>query len=106
MLLRITEKAAKQILVSANSSAMQNPALRIAGLRVADGSIEYAMGFDEPAENDTRFSQHEVDILIAPTSTELLSGAVLDFDTPENETEPQFIFLNPNDPLFEPPESD
>ena len=40
MLLRITEKAAKQILVSANSSAMQNLALRIAGLRVADGSIE------------------------------------------------------------------
>ena len=54
---------------------------------------------------DTRSQQHGFEILIAPTSTELLSGAILDFDIPEDEEEPQFIFLNPYDPNFIPPEA-
>ena len=36
---------------------------------------------------------------------QLLSGAILDFVTPEEEKAPQFIFLNPNDPHFVPPEA-
>ena len=106
MLLRITEKAAKQIAVSINSGGMQGMGLRIAAQRRADGTIEYAMGFDEPNDTDTHSRQHEIDIIIAPTRTELLSGAILDFDMPENEKESQFIFLNPNDPSFEPPSSE
>ncbi len=105
MLLRITEKAADQIRVSGDRSAIQGCALRVAAQRRADGTIEYAMGFDEPTENDAHSRQHEIDILIAPTSAELLAGAVLDFDTPQDEAQPQFIFLNPNDPQFQPPES-
>jgi Fe-S cluster assembly iron-binding protein IscA len=46
-----------------------------------------------------------VRIAIAPTSLDLLSGAILDFDRPENESDPQFIFLNPNDPHFSPPDT-
>ena len=103
MLLRITEQAADQIRVSVEAGGMQGMALRIAARRCQDGTIDYAMGFDEASDNDTRSRQHGIEILIAPTSTELLSGAILDFDTPEDEGEPQFIFINPNDPHFTPP---
>ena len=105
MLLRITEQAADQIRVSIEVGSMQGMALRVTDQRCEDGTIDYAMGFDEAGNNDTRSQQHGIEILIAPTSTELLSGAILDFDIPEDEEEPQFIFLNPNDPNFIPPEA-
>lgn len=105
MLLRITEQAAEQIKRSIEEGQMQALALRVAAKRRADGSIEYAMGFDEATDNDTCTEQHGVRIAIAPTSLDLLSGAILDFDAPENEESPQFIFLNPNDPHFSPPET-
>ena len=105
MLLRITEQAADQIRVSIEVGGMQGMALRVAAQRCEDGAIDYAMGFDEAGSNDTRSQQHGIEILIAPTSTELLSGAILDFDIPEDEEEPQFIFLNPNDANFIPPEA-
>ncbi len=105
MLLRVTEQAAEQIKVSIESGQMQGSALRVAAKRRADGTIEYAMGFDEATENDTCSDQYGVRIAIAPTSLDLLSGAILDFDRPENESDPQFIFLNPNDPHFSPPDT-
>jgi len=105
MLLRVTEQAAEQIKVSIESGQMQGSALRVAAKRRADGTIEYAMGFDEVTENDTCSDQYGVRIAIAPTSLDLLSGAILDFDRPENESDPQFIFLNPNDPYFSPPDT-
>jgi iron-sulfur cluster assembly protein len=105
MLLRVTEQAAEQIKVSIESGQMQGSALRVAAKRRADGTVEYAMGFDEVTENDTCSDQYGVRIAIAPTSLDLLSGAILDFDRPENESDPQFIFLNPNDPHFSPPDT-
>ena len=105
MLLRVTEQAAEQIKVSIESGQMQGSALRVAAKRRGDGTIEYAMGFDEVTENDTCSDQYGVRIAIAPTSLDLLSGAILDFDRPENESDPQFIFLNPNDPHFSPPDT-
>ena len=105
MLLRITEQAADQIRASIEEGGMQGMALRVAARRLEDGTIDYAMGFDEAGDNDTRSEQYGIELLIAPTSTELLSGAILDFATPEEEKAPQFIFLNPNDPHFVPPEA-
>ncbi|MBR02916.1 MAG: iron-sulfur cluster assembly accessory protein [Acidiferrobacteraceae bacterium] len=106
MSFKITQQAARQIIQSAQEEGMQNLALRVAAKRKVDGAIEYALGFDAPAGIDNISHQFEVQILIAPTSIDLLAGSVLDFAVPENETDPQFIFLNPNDPAFVPPGTD
>lgn len=101
----VTEEAARQILNSAAGSGQQGAALRIAAKRRPDGSVEYAMGFDEPQSEDVHVHWHGVDVVVAPTSTELLSGATLDYvelDTGAYE----FIFLNPNDPTYVPPDRD
>ena len=102
MSIEITATAARQILSSAQRSGMQGMPLRIAAKRNADGSIEYAMGFDELHEHDSQVRYHGVDAVVAPTSTELLTGATLDY-VELDDGESQFVFLNPNDPTFVPP---
>ena len=98
MSLIITPKAAAQVVHAAAESGEGQPVLRVAAKRDRDGAIDYAMGFDEPREEDTVSLQHGVRLLIAPTSMELLNDTVLDFVYMENEVDPQFIFRNPNDP--------
>ena len=101
MSLIITPKAAAQVVHAAAESGEGQPVLRVAAKRDRDGAIDYAMGFDEPREEDTVSLQHGVRLLIAPTSMELLSDTVLDFVYMENEVDPQFIFRNPNDPTYQ-----
>ena len=55
MLLRITEQAADQIRMSTEEGGMQGMALRVAARRLEDGTIDYAMGFDEAGDNDDAF---------------------------------------------------
>ena len=98
MILIITPKAATQVVRAVAEGVEGQPVLRVAAKRDRDGSIDYAMGFDEPREEDTVSLQHGVRLLIAPTSIELLNDTVLDFVYMENEVDPQFIFRNPNDP--------
>ena len=102
MSIKLTEAAVEQIRKSARESTGGRMALRIAAKRRADGSIEYAMGFDEETEVDTTSEYDDLMILVAPTSIDLLSGAILDFVQLE-EGEQRFIFLNPNDPAYIPP---
>jgi iron-sulfur cluster assembly accessory protein len=106
MLLRLTEQAAARILESARESCNQGQPLRVAARRTSNGSVEYAMGFDDMQEIDSSSHQHGVEILISPTSADLLSGVVLDYAEIDSEREMQFIFLNPNDPDFTPPAAD
>ena len=101
MSLIITPKAAAQVVQAAAESCEGQPVLRVAAKRDRDGAIDYAMGFDEPREEDTVSLQHGVRLLIAPTSMELLNDTVLDFVYIENEVDPQFIFRNPNDPNYQ-----
>ena len=101
MSLIITPKAAAQVVHAAAESVAGQPVLRVAAKRDRDGAIDYAMGFDEPREEDTVSLQHGVRLLIAPTSMELLNDTVLDFVYMENEADPQFIFRNPNDPNYQ-----
>ena len=81
---------------------MQDQALRVAAKRTSDGSVQYAMGFDKIQESDISSRRHGIEILVAPTSADLLSGVVLDYVQNDGEEEMQFIFLNPNDPNFTP----
>jgi hypothetical protein len=48
----VTAAAAQEILAAATRSDAQGMALRVAARQVADGSIEYGMGFDEAREDD------------------------------------------------------
>ncbi|MFA7097039.1 MAG: iron-sulfur cluster biosynthesis family protein [Gammaproteobacteria bacterium] len=101
-MIRITPQAAERIRAAAAEGGMEGLSLRIAAKENPDGSIEYGMGFDEAGELDIRVDCNGIDVIIAPISEPLLMGAVLDFV----ELEPNqysFIFLNPNDPNFEPP---
>lgn len=83
---------------------MEGLALRIAAKRKSDGGIEYAMGFDEGNEADSRIESHGVSLLIASTSTDLVAGMTLDYVEIE-PGQPSFIFLNPNDPHYVPPQA-
>ena len=96
----LTKAAAKQVKVAMTETDAEGMSLRIAARRLEDGSFDYAMGFDDTDHNDTQARSHGVDVVVAPTSAELLQGATLDFV--EIDGEPRFIFINPNDPSHSP----
>jgi len=73
-------------------------ALRLAARRLEDGLIDYAMGFDDGDHNDSHTRSNGVEVVVAPTSTELLRDATLDYVQLEEEGEFRYIFINPNDP--------
>jgi iron-sulfur cluster assembly protein len=62
------------------------------------------MGFDDNRlEGDIHLSSQGIDVVVSGSSMLLLGGMTLDFV----EIEPgayQFIFMNPNDPNFTPPD--
>jgi len=102
MLLKVTKSAAKQIRESA--AEHEDLALRVAATRNSDGGIGYRMGFDEIGADDVLLDAGGVDVVVARRDTTLLNGTVLDFV----EIEPgrfDFIFMNPNDPGYQPPQS-
>ena len=102
---RITEDAAEEILRSMRQNDPTAGSLRIAAKRRPDGSIDYAMGFDEADDTDTVVEQFSVEVLIGVTSLDLLAGALLDFVQLKTTGPKEFIFLNPNDPQFVPPDA-
>ena len=102
-MIRVTEEAAKQIKLSAKQGKAEGMPLRIAATRNEDNSIHYGMGFDDSKDDDISVTSEDVEIVISPVSAELLKDTVLDFV----ELEPgkhQFIFMNPNDPTYKPPQ--
>jgi Fe-S cluster assembly iron-binding protein IscA len=75
-------------------SNAQGLALRVAARQVADGSIEYGMGFDDTREDDEPAQFGELTVLVGSPSKPLLQGTVLDYV----EIEPgrfEFIFAPP-----------
>lgn len=97
--MKLTESAAKQILLQAKNNDEKNLGLRIAAKRMKDGGIDYAMGFDEPHEADATYNKLGVTLLIAPTSADLLDQATLDYVMLEDEKR-EFVFHNPLDPNY------
>ncbi len=102
-MLKLTTNAAEQIFRAAKAGNMQGLALRIAATQGGeDNIIQYAVGFDEIKEDDVHINSKGVDVIFEPIYKELLSGTVIDYV----EIEPndfRFIFMNPNDPNFVPP---
>jgi len=104
-MINITDAAAKQVKQSMETSNAEGLSLRIAAKRLADGSFDYAMGFDHFDHNDSHSRTKGVEIVVAPTSTELLKDATLDF-VEMGDGEYRFIFINPNDPQHSAPADD
>lgn len=101
-MLIITPKAAEQIRKSAQQADSQDMHLRIAARLDDKGVIEYGMGFDSAADDDTRVVSEGITVLISPGGVELLTGATLDY-VEINPGEQRYIFINPNDPSHKPP---
>lgn len=105
MTIEVSKNAAEQIKKAALESKLENTPLRIAATRKHDDSIHYGLGFDDIGSNkekDHSFESNGVEIVVADSSLELLSGTTLDYV----ELEPKqfhFVFLNPNDPNYSPP---
>lgn len=102
-MIKVTQEAAKQIKLSARQGKAEGMPLRIAATRNEDDSIHYGMGFDDSKDDDVSLTSEGVEIVVSPVSAELLKDTVLDFV----ELEPgkqQFIFMNPNDPTYKPPQ--
>ena len=102
-MIKVTEEAARQIKLSAKQGKAEGMPLRIAATKNEDDSIHYGMGFDDSKDDDISVTSQDVEIIVSPVSAELLKDTVLDFV----ELEPgkhQFIFMNPNDPTYKPPQ--
>jgi len=101
-MITVTQAAATQIKLSADQGKTEGMSLRIAASRNDDNSIHYGMGFDDSKEDDLTVTTEDIDIIVSPSSAELLTNTTIDFV----ELEPdkfQFIFMNPNDPNYKPP---
>jgi iron-sulfur cluster assembly protein len=92
----VTPDAARQILSAARAADADGLVLRIAASREPDGSLDYAMGFDNARKGDIALDCEGMALVVAAEHRALLAGMTLDFV----EYEPgdfRFIFINPND---------
>jgi len=102
-MLKITDTALAQIKQSMTDDTAEM-SLRIAALQDDSGAIQYGMGFDDnKTEEDVIVELEGLEVLIAPSSRDLLIGATIDYVALENE-EMHFIFINPNDPNHKAPQ--
>lgn len=102
-MITVTAAAAVEFRRSAEAAGTPHDPLRIAARRVADGSIEYAIGFDEVGDTDVKIAApSDVTVVIDGTSVELLDGATVDY-VELGPGQFELVFLNPNDPHFVPP---
>ena len=95
-MITITPSAAQQIRLAATPSESDEMGLRIAARRDADGSVHYAMGFDDARNDDLVVTSEGIALVVSPGESDLLDGMTLDYV----EYEPgdfRFIFINPND---------
>ena len=104
-MISLSTAAIEQIRNSAEANGITSVPLRVAVKHMEDGSFHYAMGFDEQRlPGDSFFNFDGVDLVVATTSKELTDGMTIDFVELE-PGKPEFIFLNPNDPDYVPPQT-
>ena len=103
-MISLSTAALEQIRHSAEAGGMQGLPLRIAVKQLDDGSFHYAMGFDEQKlPGDTFFNFDGVDLVVATASKDLADGMTIDY-VELSAGEAEFIFMNPNDPEYVPPD--
>ena len=95
-MITVTPAAAAQIRAAAVAADATDLPLRIAARRDAEGSLHYAMGFDDARSDDVALASEGVGLVVDTAHRALLAGLTLDYV----EFEPgdfRFIFINPND---------
>ena len=103
MIITLTPAAVTQVKQAMIDGDLEEGAgLRLAAKPDGKGGIDYALGFDQANAEDFKVDCDGVDVLISPLSEEVLDGTVLDFAEVTTGTS-NFIFMNPNDPNYEPP---
>jgi iron-sulfur cluster assembly protein len=95
-MITVTPSAAQQIRIAATRSDCDEMGLRIAVRRDGDGSLHYAMGFDEARNDDMIVASEGIALVVAPSQRELLDGMTLDYVEFE-AGDFRFIFINPHD---------
>ena len=98
MTFTVTPAASEEILAAAARSSADGLALRVAARQVADGSLEYGMGFDERREDDEPAEFGGLTVLLGSPSRPLLADTVLDYV----EVTPgrfDFVFIPPPEPM-------
>lgn len=102
-MITVSKSAAEQIMLSSAESKCLGTPLRIAIERRQDGSFNYLMGFDDAQQDgDQVFSSEGVQVVLDNASQQIGKGMLLDFIDLEGKME--FVFMNPNDPSYKPPE--
>lgn len=96
---KVTKAAGDELKRNMQQHDFDDMPLRVAAQRIADGSFEYQMGFDEAGPGDTMVCTGGIDVVIAKTHQPLLNGTELDY-VELDEGGLHFIFKNPNDPSY------
>lgn len=106
-MIKITDTAAAQIRQSFTGDDVEQLKLRVAAKHQNNGSFEYAMGLvNEVSDTDDIVLEvNGVPLVIGRDQQALLEGMVIDFVEVE-PGQPNFIFMNPNDPNYVPPSGD
>ncbi len=105
IMFKLSKSAAAEIKRSLQQHEFDDLPIRIAARRDNSGTIHYQMGFDQAGSGDLMLACSGVDVVIANVHKHLLHGAEMDFVTLEDGSQ-NFIFLNPNDPAYVPPDTD
>ena len=102
-MITVTPASATQVLTaSAQCNAIGLP-LRIAVQKKPDGGFHYLMGFDDQAQaGDQTIASEGVSLVVAAESQPLVDGMTLDYVEIDGKLE--FVFINPNDPNYRPPQ--
>jgi iron-sulfur cluster assembly protein len=100
-MITVSPAAAEQIQKSAEETDSEGMCLRVAARVTPDEALDYGMGFDDPRDDDLRNTSEGIDIVVAPSSADLLHGTHIDYVQLETG-EYNFIFQNPNDPAQKP----
>lgn len=103
-MITVTPHAAVQIrTASVQGNAIGLP-LRIAIQKKPDGAFHYLMGFDDQnREGDQPIECEGVKLVVDAASQPLVSGMTLDYVEIDGKLE--FVFMNPNDPNYRPPQA-
>ncbi|NYT27262.1 MAG: sulfur oxidoreductase [Candidatus Thiodubiliella endoseptemdiera] len=104
-MITITKRAAEEIRLSTQNPDTQGLQMRFA-IDKTDEGFQYLMGFDERADGDIHLESNGIEYILTYAQKELLEGMVVDFDEIDTEGGYGFLFMNPNDPNYQPPEGD
>lgn len=103
-MIKLTAAAAAQIAKSATADVAGLP-LRISVVRDAAGQFQYGMGFDDQTRPDDQgFESEGIRLVVSAVVLPLLKDMTVDY-VRLDDGDHHFIFLNPNDPAYVPPQN-